>query len=173
MNIFILDKNPKKCAEYHSDKHVVKMILELTQLLTCAQYFNHNNNPPYLNCYKKTHVNHPMAKWVRENYNNYLYTLILALHLCQEFKYRRNKTHGCLKHLIKLRKLPEFRGETIDWKDKTRFNIPNCKYNLTNIPMCMPNEFIKDCAISSYRSYYKSKNNINTWNWGRNKPNWY
>ena len=28
MNIFVLDTNPKKCAEYHNDKHVVKMILE-------------------------------------------------------------------------------------------------------------------------------------------------
>ena len=28
MNIFILDEDPKKAAEYHCDKHVVKMILE-------------------------------------------------------------------------------------------------------------------------------------------------
>jgi glucose-6-phosphate 1-dehydrogenase len=28
MNIFVLDINTKKCAEYHNDKHVVKMILE-------------------------------------------------------------------------------------------------------------------------------------------------
>jgi hypothetical protein len=29
MNIFVLDWDVKKCAEYHNDKHVVKMILEL------------------------------------------------------------------------------------------------------------------------------------------------
>lgn len=28
MNIFVLDNDPRKCAEYHNDKHVVKMILE-------------------------------------------------------------------------------------------------------------------------------------------------
>jgi hypothetical protein len=28
MNIFVLDTDPKKCAVYHNDKHVVKMILE-------------------------------------------------------------------------------------------------------------------------------------------------
>ena len=33
MNIFYLDSNPQKCAEYHCDKHVVKMILESAQLL--------------------------------------------------------------------------------------------------------------------------------------------
>ena len=33
MNIFVLDKNPKKAAEYHCNKHVVKMILESCQMV--------------------------------------------------------------------------------------------------------------------------------------------
>ena len=36
MNIFYLDKDVKKCAEMHVDKHVVKMILEYAQLLSTA-----------------------------------------------------------------------------------------------------------------------------------------
>lgn len=36
MNIFYLDCSPKLCAEYHVDKHVVKMILEYAQLLSTA-----------------------------------------------------------------------------------------------------------------------------------------
>ena len=36
MNIFYLDENPKKCAKYHCDKHVVKMIIEYAQLLSTA-----------------------------------------------------------------------------------------------------------------------------------------
>jgi hypothetical protein len=36
MNIFYLDKDPKTCAQYHCDKHVVKMILEYAQLLSTA-----------------------------------------------------------------------------------------------------------------------------------------
>ena len=36
MNIFHLDKNPIKCALYHCDKHVVKMILETAQMLSTA-----------------------------------------------------------------------------------------------------------------------------------------
>ncbi len=28
MNIFVLDQDPKKCAEYHNNKHVVKMCVE-------------------------------------------------------------------------------------------------------------------------------------------------
>ena len=33
MNIFHLDTDPKTCAEFHCDKHVVKMIVETTQML--------------------------------------------------------------------------------------------------------------------------------------------
>ena len=37
MNIFHLHKDPKICAEYHCDKHVVKMILETAQMLAATQ----------------------------------------------------------------------------------------------------------------------------------------
>ena len=33
MNLFYLDENLDKCAEYHVDKHVNKMILEAAQIL--------------------------------------------------------------------------------------------------------------------------------------------
>ena len=36
MNIFYLDTNPALCAEYHCDKHVVKMIIEYAQMLSTA-----------------------------------------------------------------------------------------------------------------------------------------
>lgn len=38
MNIFVLDKDPKKAAQYHVDKHVIKMILESSQMLATAYY---------------------------------------------------------------------------------------------------------------------------------------
>ena len=40
MNIFVLDKDPVKAAEYHCNKHVVKMILEAGQML-CAAHWLH------------------------------------------------------------------------------------------------------------------------------------
>jgi hypothetical protein len=36
MNLFYLDENLDKCAEYHVDKHIVKMPLEAAQLLCTA-----------------------------------------------------------------------------------------------------------------------------------------
>ena len=36
MNLFYLDEDLDKCAEYHVDKHIVKMPLEAAQLLCTA-----------------------------------------------------------------------------------------------------------------------------------------
>ena len=36
MNIFFLDRSPTKAAEYHIDKHVIKMIQESAQMLSTA-----------------------------------------------------------------------------------------------------------------------------------------
>ena len=36
MNVFFLDKDPKLAAEYHCDKHVVKMLIEYAQLMSTA-----------------------------------------------------------------------------------------------------------------------------------------
>ena len=43
MNIFYLDKDPKKAAEYSCDKHVVKMILESAQMLCTAHRVQDGN----------------------------------------------------------------------------------------------------------------------------------
>lgn len=38
MNLFVLSNNPKRAAEYHLDKHVIKMLLEACQLLYTAHW---------------------------------------------------------------------------------------------------------------------------------------
>jgi len=47
MNIFYLDKDTKKCAEYHVDKHVVKMITEYLFFIL-IKYGKHIIYLPYL-----------------------------------------------------------------------------------------------------------------------------
>ena len=66
MNIFYLDENHETCAQYHCDKHVIKMILETAQLLCCVHWVSGVEAP-----YKKTHVNHPSSVWARESLTNY------------------------------------------------------------------------------------------------------
>ena len=36
MNVFYLDEDPRQCAEWMVDRHVVKMIVETAQLLSTA-----------------------------------------------------------------------------------------------------------------------------------------
>ena len=69
MNIFYLHPDPETCAQYHCDKHVVKMILEYSQMLSTAHH-ECDGVPGFL-CYKPTHKNHPCAVWVRVNRQYY------------------------------------------------------------------------------------------------------
>jgi hypothetical protein len=54
MNIFLLDLDPKKAAQAHADKHVVKMLLEACQLLYTAHWaFTY---PKLLECKAPIHL---------------------------------------------------------------------------------------------------------------------
>ena len=66
MNIFILDTEIPKCAEYHCDQHAIKMILESVQLLCTAL-----NKKGFETPYKSTHMKHPCVLWVEASYDNF------------------------------------------------------------------------------------------------------
>ena len=78
MNRFVLDLDPKVAAEYHCNKHVVKMIIEYAQLMSTAhrmldgkEYVDNSSGRKIkrwrLNdhidsmIYKASHVNHPFV----------------------------------------------------------------------------------------------------------------
>lgn len=140
MNIFFLDKSPKRAAQYHCDKHVIKMIIESAQLLYCAHWVINPEHVPYF-AYKKTHQNHPCAIWVRKSYSNYIWLCCLALCLCSEYKYRYGsfKTHKTEVHIRWLIKNPP--------KD-----IP--MYEMTSPPQAMPDTYKNEDCIEAYRTYY-------------------
>jgi hypothetical protein len=152
MNIFVLDTDPKKCAEYHNDKHVIKMILETAQLLCSAHHMTGSNAP-----YRLTHKNHPCSIWVRQSISNYKWLAKLGLELCKEYYRRYNKIHKT-KPIIK-------------WCIENIPNLPN--NHMTNFVCAMPDS----CKISSdpvinYREYYiQEKASIAKWK--TQKPEWY
>ncbi len=147
MNIFLLSWDIRECAKWHCDKHVVKMILEMVQMLYTAWHLNSEelpNDMPYCKStmkrgYKKIHNhNHPMAKWVRESRWNYLFTVKLCSALCLEYMYRYDNIHSCTIHLLWLSdNMPEF-----TYKKKTTF------------PQCMPDIYKDDDPVTAYRNYY-------------------
>lgn len=121
---------------YHVDRHVVKMILEISQLLCTALWlapdFDPENPPPY----KKTHENHPSAIWTRASKANWKWLKKLGLALCEEYTYRYGKVHKTEEVLRKI-KCP---------------NLPNKEFTFP--PQAMPDEYKHKNSIVAYRNYY-------------------
>jgi hypothetical protein len=158
MNIFFLDTDVKKCAEYHVDKHVVKMILETAQLLCGVHHVIDQDPTSTLQVpYKLSHKNHPCAVWVRESLSNYLYLCELGLELCKEYTYRYGKRHKS--------------QEVILW---CIFNRPNiADIGFTDPPKAMPEEYKVDNVVESYRNYYRgAKSSFASWKL-REIPKWF
>ena len=176
MNIFVLDEDPVLAAQYHCDKHVVKMILESAQLLSTAHrvldgdlghkfsksgaklkdYILPDARQDLL--YKASHTNHPCALWVRETDCNYMWLCALFLALGDEYTYRYNRIHLSIGKLADiLLCLPN-----------------NIKQGLcTPFVQAMPDECKNADVVTAYRTYYKThKSEIATWT-KRSTPDWY
>lgn len=183
MNIFYLDSNPQKCAEYHMDRHSIKMILEYCQLLSTAHRVldgvqtvgfsdaGRKKNVYRINdsrndsLYSATHVNHPSAVWVRKSVKNYMNLVCILVNLCEEYTYRYGKIHKChASGLVeKLRVPPNNISHTEPFTEPTP---------------AMPDEVkIAGDSISSYRNYYiKNKQHLASWQGkvnSRNVPSWF
>ena len=159
MNIFILDYNINKNAEYHCDKHVVKMITESCQIL-CTVYLTNTNYKVYPDfIYKPTHTKHPCVLWTSKNVSNFCYLVDFAEALYNEYQYRYNKPekHQRNKQIIKYFKkvLPPLIIEKI---------IP--------FVQAMPEQYKNENAVKAYRDYYcNCKQHLFKWT-KRSVPKW-
>ena len=137
MNIFHLDKDPRICAEYHCDKHVVKMILETAQMLSTAYRKKFGDND---DLYKTAYPKHPMTIWVGDCGDNFFWSVQLLDQLLYQYTVRYKKVHKT----IKISNLLHSKHKL--WHTwKTEFTRP---------PLCMPDEYKSDDYIQSYRNYY-------------------
>lgn len=129
---------------YHVDRHVVKMILETCQLLCTAIWICGDGTvePPY----KKTHENHPSAKWARASKKNWIWLRDLGIALCEEYTYRYGKTHKSETHIRAL----------------TCPDLPDVDF--TDPPQAMPNEYKHSDVMTAYRNYYiLGKSHLHLW----------
>jgi hypothetical protein len=141
MNIFYLHHDVRKCAKYHVDRHVVKMIIEYCQLLCTAIWLSGGKAP-----LKKTHENHPCAIWARKSSGNWLWLQELALALCAEYTFRYEKQHK-LQAVLESLQVPEI--------PKGEFFQP---------PQAMPEEYKQKDSKDAYRCYYVyGKNHLFAW----------
>lgn len=171
LNIFYLDRDPKTCAEYHADKHVVKMILEYNQILCTThrlldgtRVLIGSKSPRYIMrdpnleelLYKTTHQNHPSTVWVRKSAQHYNWLYNLMVSLLAEYTHRYGKTHACTK-LVDALKHPPKNLQDNGWVD---------------VSLAMPEEFKSVDHIESYRNYYKfGKADLLQFK-NREKPEW-
>ena len=160
MNIFYLDPSPRKSAQAHVDRHVVKMVLEYAQLLSTAhRVLDKDPIEPDL-LYAMTHKNHPSAIWARSSEAAYSWLYALFCETSHEYAYRYRKNHLTF---TKLRDV--------------LCNIPKAipKDKLWTPPTpAMPDEYkIEGDVLLSYRNYYTNgKQHLAVWT-RRNKPDWY
>lgn len=179
MNIFYLDKDPKLAAQYHCDKHVVKMILESAQLLSTAHRVLDGVQGHYISAgnrkikqwtlsdwrenllYKTAHYNHPCAVWVRISSENYMWLYHLFMELCIEFRNRYHKIH------LSEEKLADVLSYLPDNIPIITFTEPIQAMEL--YAQCM----VPGNSVEAYRNYYKQiKSEIAEWKFTE-KPYWY
>ena len=155
MNIFILDLDVKKCAQYHVNLHTTKMCVEYAQLLCGVHHMTPQVTPQVP--YKLSHKNHPCAIWVRESLSNYLYLCELGLELCKEYTYRYGKRHKS--------------QDVIEWCITNKPNI--CDKGVTEPAKAMPEEYKVKDVVQSYRNYYVgAKSGFANWK-NREIPQWF
>ena len=184
MNLFYLDENLDKCAEYHVDKHIVKMPLEAAQILTTTIWIDthlgfipralEKSERDYINVIKKEiqHLpqetrplspylpmmyNHPCTIWARSSLDNHEWTHCYANALGEEYRYRYGKQH---KSVTVINNLPE--PKQLPRKGFTEFGLA--------MPDVLKNY---DDPIQSYRDYYHlDKATFASWKY-REKPPWW
>lgn len=146
MNLFRLDNDPAQAARLNQDLHVRKIIVEASQLLANCYSVPQLQYAPKTqsgNVRSYSHIHHPISKWAKESYPNFIWTLAHAKELCREFNFRFGKDHFCHKF--------------IDW----------CLGELPDNPPAMPQTEQPQCfkaypecivpgdPVAGYRNYYR------------------
>ena len=142
MNIFAIDENPILAAMGLCDSHVVKMCLETTQLLSTHSQIINGRNP---SLYRPTHHNHPCRRWLNEDQSNINWLIIHGNALFMEYAHRYRRDHKSEE--VFHRAAMSTYSDNLDHRGK----------NHTPFALAMPDEFVEDDRVQSYRNYYIHK----------------
>lgn len=179
MNIFVLSRDPREAAEFHCDKHVVKMILETGQMLCAAHWIGWQRSlnigsglkrhellarmseeipahllPPW----KMTHVGHPCTQWAQKSVENYEWLLYLGVSLCREYTARYGRTHKAEHVYVWL-------------TDHTPPSFESA--GLTPFAIAMPDDCkVSDDPVECYRQYYRVHKRYMA-KWKTREPDWF
>lgn len=172
MNIFFLSVNYRAAARALCDRHVVKMILEVCQLLWCAYHITGDIDsvPSEIKIFKKTHTNHPMAIWVRKSEANFQWAAKHALEMCFEYTRRYGKVHSCESAICWLAEHPPRCDCTQEYGSATILSEKDYPEGCTPAPLAITDHshIIRDedgkiSLVFSYLDYYKRDKSKKTW----------
>jgi hypothetical protein len=180
MNIFFTDENPIIAAQNQCDRHIVKMVVEMAQMLSTAhriidgkseviiknnrkkKVWTHSNPEFDKVLYGATHYNHPSSVWVRASHQNYYWAYEHFIAMCEEYTFRYGKIHKCekiLKHFLK--------------------DSPSGIHNVVIMAFvkCMgasPESLLIDNPVEAYRHFYQTKQASFKMVWTkRPAPSWF
>lgn len=183
MNIFVLHEDPKIAAQMHCERHILKMIIEHTQMMAATYYHTiginrkkeilenqekvsvlfagfprkdeNGNDKPYM----ISHVNHPCTVWTRASLSNFNWLLECTKALCEEFTYRYKGIHSV--------------EAIVDWMYQNPPQIEDI--GLTPFAQAMPDFYKSFDATEAYRKYYAFKTSYMKVNWKLEErtPSWW
>jgi hypothetical protein len=152
MNIFVLDKDPIKAAQYHCDRHM-KMILETAQMFsTCIRYLGVDD----AKLYRKFNPKHPCNLWLMESRENARWLYSMAIQLNKENEKRYGKTHKSIGVIEYCYQYLSVFADT-----------PMTKFKLAMFP-----QFMTEDPIHSYRMFYAGAK-AQFASWKINTPDWW
>jgi len=156
MNIFFLSLIPAEIAEMSCDQHVIKIQLEICQMLYTAWYFSSEENyvqenAPYTKDGKRRGIpcrtpktSNDYMDWFESG--NYIYACEIGMALTLEYTYRYGKIHTCAEHLTWL--MNHHPSHFEERKSETAY------YSREGIPECMPEEYRCPSVVGAYQMYY-------------------
>lgn len=135
MNAFVCDRDPYAAAQALADPHVVKMPIEVAQVLcTVADHLNVDLHSAFgevgIEPYKPTHRKHPVTLRATECEAYRWWLMCHGIALCDEYCARYGKKHKALKAI-------EAASVALDIRPCSRLEV---QLALTGAPLAMPDE---------------------------------
>jgi hypothetical protein len=191
MNIFYLHQDPKKAAQMHNDKHVVKMILESAQLLCTAHRLIDGVQATYTKLKKvytlvndeKIHIGYEAGKtatYYNLPNNHIIYGMTHQNHPSAKWVRESSEHYDwlyklfvflCEEYKYRYNKIHLTERKLKDVLSQKPKNLPNRGF--TQPPQAMPEYLRINDSVAAYRNYYQTeKAHLATWT-KRKQPTWY
>jgi hypothetical protein len=182
MTIYILNNDPKLCAQYLDDKSLDKMIKDITQILCTVHYVNPITSGKVSCSFIPLSQGKECewSQWARECKANYLYLVNLLSTCLNEHFYRfKDKDSMFMSNYIKFENIYNWARDNVpDLSTNRDYFFPGADIYLTNgvitpLPLVMPKKFVDadltdmlnntepgsifNGTILAYRNYYQVK----------------